>query len=252
MPEIFKIDLDDINLKQLGKVTDFDVSHRHLSVTFGNQWIFAIDGSGLDFVLKGGSKLPVVTGGTVDSFSIDGPGKADFSISGLDLSAKAFYNALTSLNASKLLDLVLGSDEMISGSGFGDYLYGGKGNDTIRGNKGADYLIGGGGNDAIIGGAGNDFLVGENGADTFVFAAKSGMDLVADFDAGKDVMDLSSYGFGGSVEDFLDEYATDGAGHGRCHGERDEDSVIIDLGGGNMVKLDGVSRCDLSADNMLL
>jgi hypothetical protein len=122
IPEIFKIDLENLNLKQLGKVTDFDVSHKQISVTLGNTWTFEINGAGLDFTLNSGSKLPVINGGTVDSFVIDGPGKADFSISGLDLSAKAFYNALTSFNVGKLLDLVLGGDETISGSGFGDSL----------------------------------------------------------------------------------------------------------------------------------
>jgi hypothetical protein len=129
LPDIFKIDFDDINLKKLGKVTDYDVSHKHLSVTFGDEWTFSVDGSGFDFSLKGGSKIPAVTGGTIDSFSIDGPGKADFSISDLDLSAKDFSKALANLNFEKLLSLVLGGDETISGSGYGDYLYGGKGND---------------------------------------------------------------------------------------------------------------------------
>lgn len=250
LPDIFKIDLSDFNLKKLGKVTDYDVSDTHLSVTFGNVWTFAVDGSDLDVSIKSSSKIPVVTGGTIDSFSIDGPGKADFTISDLDLSAKAFSKALASLDFGKLLDLVLGGDETISGSGYGDYLYGGKGNDTIYGNKGADYLIGGAGDDAIIGGVGNDYLVGGKGADTFLFAPKSGTDLVADFDAGQDVLDLSGYGFGGNVQDFLNQHVQDGHG-GRCHGG-DDDGVVIDLGGGNMVKLDGVSRLDLTDSNVLL
>jgi Ca2+-binding RTX toxin-like protein len=253
IPDNFKIDLDDLNLKSLGKITDYDISHKSLSVTFGDVWTFDVEGSGLDFTLKSGSKIPVVTGGTIDSFSIDGPGKADFSISGLDFSAKSFYNALVNLNADKLLDLVLGGDETISGSGFGDYLYGGKGNDTILGNKGADYLLGGAGNDHISGGRGNDYLLGGNGADTFVLEEKSGKDLIADFDASSDKLDLSAYGFTGSVEDFLDEHAAGekGDGHGRCH-DGQGDSIVLDLGDGDMVKLEGVSRWDLSEDNLLL
>jgi Ca2+-binding RTX toxin-like protein len=252
IPDNFKIDLDDLNLKSLGKITDYDISHKSLSVTFGNVWTFDVEGSGLDFTLKSGSKIPVVTGGTVDSFSIDGPGKADFSISDLDLSAKSFYNALVNLNVDKLLDLVLGGNETISGSGFGDYLYGGKGNDTILGNKGTDYLLGGAGNDHISGGKGNDCLLGGNGADTFVLEEKSGKDLIGDFDASSDKLDLSAYGFTGSVEDFLDEHTQDSHGD-RCHGGKDgEDGVVIDLGDGDMVKLEGVSRWDLSEDNLLL
>ena len=245
-PDVFKIDLASLNLKSLGKITDYDISHKHLSVTLGNQWSFSVDGSDLEFQIKN-SKLPVVTGGTVDSFSIDGPGKADFSITGLDLSAKAFYNALTSFNVDKLLDLVLGGDETISGSGFGDYLYGGAGNDTILGNAGADHLLGGVGSDVINGGANDDCLAGGNGADTFVFGLKSGRDLVEDFDVGSDVLDLTAYGFQGSLDDLAS-----GPHHGRHDGDCGGDDVVLDLGDGNMVKLEGVSRWDLNEDNVLL
>jgi Ca2+-binding RTX toxin-like protein len=125
---------------------------------------------------------------------------------------------------------------------------------SLLGNKGADYLLGGAGDDRITGGVGSDYLLGEKGADTFVFGPKSGMDLVADFDAGKDILDLSAYGFSGSVEDFLDAHTGNEGGCGDRHhgGDEDDDGVIIDLGDGNMLKLEGVSRWDLSADNVLL
>jgi Ca2+-binding RTX toxin-like protein len=247
-PDIFRIDLGELNLKELGKITDYDISRKHLSVTLGNEWTFSVDGSGFDFVLKNNAKLPTVTGGTVDSFSIDGPGKADFSISGLDMSAKAFYNALTSFNVGKLLDLVLGGDETISGSGFGDYLYGAAGNDTILGNDGADSILGGTGADTLIGGANNDFLVGGNGSDSFVFGLKSGRDLITDFDVSADVIDLTAYGFDGSLEDLIGGCH----GHGRHGGGWGEEDVVLDLGCGNMVKLEGVSRWDLTDANVLL
>lgn len=250
LPDVFKIDLDDINLKKLGKITDYEVSRTELSVTFGNQWTFSIEGSGFAYSIKGGSKLPSLTSGTVDSFSVDGPGKADFSISGLDLSAKALSKAIANLDFAGVLDLVLGGDETISGSGFGDHLYGGDGNDTILGNDGADYLLGGKGSDRILGGKGNDYLAGGNGSDTFAFASKSGKDLVADFDASSDALDLSAYGFTGSVEDFLDEHVVED--RGRCHDGRDDGSVVLDLGGSNMIKLEDISRWDLDDGNIIL
>lgn len=251
IPYVFEFDLSNLNLKKLGKITDYDISHNHLSVTFGKQWTFEVDGSDFEFVTKH-SKLPSVTGGTIDSFSIDGPGKADFSISGLDLSAKALYNAIVNFQGAKVVSLLLGGDETISGSGFGDLIYGGAGDDTIRGNDGRDRLFGGAGDDLITGGRDGDYMTGGGGADTFVLAPRSGLDLVNDFDAGEDVLDLTAFGFTGSVEDFLDEHVEGGhgGGHGRCND--DDEDVIIDLGHGDKIKLEEVSRSELSDANFLL
>jgi Ca2+-binding RTX toxin-like protein len=252
LPDIFKIDFSDFNLKSFGKITDYEIGHKHLSVTLGDEWTFSVDGSGFDFTLKHGSKIPVVTGGTVDSFTIDGPGKADFSISGLDMSAKAFYKAVVSLDGAALLDLVLGGDETISGTGYGDYLNGLKGNDTLLGNDGNDWLIGGIGDDTISGGKGSDYMEGGKGADSFLFAAKSGMDMIGDFDASNDVLDLSALGIDKSICEFLHEnIVSEGGRHGggRCGEDGD---VIVILGNGSAVKLDGVDRWELSADNFVL
>jgi Ca2+-binding RTX toxin-like protein len=67
--------------------------------------------------------------------------------------------------------IVFGNDEgtVIQGTDetrFGDHLYGGGGNDTVKGDKGADWLEGNLGNDRIEGGADNDTLWGGAGADT--------------------------------------------------------------------------------------
>jgi Ca2+-binding RTX toxin-like protein len=246
-PDNFTVDLSDFNLKKLGKVTDYSVEPTELSITFGNKWTFAVTGSDFDVSLKSGHHLPIINGGTVDTFSVDGPGKADFSISGLDLDAKDFVKALTNFQVGKLFDMVLGGDETISGSGFGDLLFGAKGNDTILGNDGADRLLGGTGDDILDGGRQNDLLVGGDGADTFVFGAKSGMDLVADFDPNADKLDLTGTGFNGDLSDLI-------GGHGDCHHGRffGHDDVVLDLGNGSMIKLVGVNASDLNTDNVLL
>ena len=251
LPENFKIDLDDLNLKKLGKITDYDVGHNGLSVTLGHNWTFSVEGSDLDVDLKGKNKLPEVLGGTIDAFSVDGPGGADFSISGLDMSARDFYKALIHFDAKKLLNLVLGGDETISGSSFGDFLYGGDGNDTIAGNKGRDWLVGGGGDDRITGGLGDDCLEGKSGADTFAFAPKSGKDLITDFDASADTIDLTAYGFDDDFCAFIQDHTySDSNGGGRCH--EDDGDVIIDLGNGNAIRIAGVSRWELNSDNVIL
>jgi Ca2+-binding RTX toxin-like protein len=63
-------------------------------------------------------------------------------------------------------------------------LVGNSDNNRISGLAGADTLDGGGGNDILKGGA---------GADTFVFKAHAGDDRIADFQDGKDTIDLSGH-----------------------------------------------------------
>ncbi|MDO6963738.1 calcium-binding protein [Rhizobium alvei] len=256
VPDTFKIDLENLDLTSFGKISDFEAGRKHLSVTFGNNWTFAIDGSGFDIALKSNG-LPIIKGGTVDSFSIDGPGKADWSISDLDMSLKAFVKALVSFDTEAVLDLVLGGDETISGSGFGDYLFAGKGDDTLLGNAGADKLMGGVGDDTISGGKGNDFLLGGKGSDTFTFEAKSGLDVIDDFDAWSDVIDLSALGLDIDIEDFLDANIMTEGGRGhhgehRCGGGGDRGDVIVVLSDGNALKLDGVERWEITEDNFIL
>ena len=76
-------------------------------------------------------------------------------------------------------------------------IHGGAGGDGLRGGLGDDNLSGGGQDDLIVGGAGRDHLTGGAGADRFDFnrAGDSGLgalrDVVTDFTAGQDVIDLS-------------------------------------------------------------
>lgn len=77
-----------------------------------------------------------------------------------------------------------------------DYLL--AGDDAIRGSRGADALSGGAGNDRIAGGLGRDLLEGGAGADRFVFAAAAesrpgkAADRIADFEPGRDRIDLAA------------------------------------------------------------
>lgn len=75
-----------------------------------------------------------------------------------------------SFNASSVQKLVIsggdGDDTITDTTGFGAFIYGGTGNDTINGGSGNDTIYGGAGNDTIYGRAGNDKLVGGGGGDT--------------------------------------------------------------------------------------
>ncbi|WP_299938917.1 hypothetical protein [uncultured Pelagimonas sp.] len=131
-------------------------------------------------------------------------------------------------------------DDLIRGGDGEDVLTGGRGADTLAGNDGDDVLLGGADADRLIGGTGSDTLTGESGADTFVFAAEldsphgSGRDVITDFEAGTDVIDLS--GFSGTLS-FVASY-TGTAGEVRYN----------DAVGRLYVDIDGDSASDFSVD----
>lgn len=87
------------------------------------------------------------------------------------------------------------------------------GNDTLNGLSGNDLLRGGDGDDILIGGFGKDTLVGGDGNDIYVFAPRTGIDIITDFTDTQDAIALSddlsfadltiTQGTGGSAEDTL-------------------------------------------------
>ncbi|MCC6926423.1 hypothetical protein [Novosphingobium sp.] len=103
----------------------------------------------------------------------------------------------------------------------------------IWGNLGDNWLLGGGGNDTLDGAAGNDVLFGEGGSDTFVFTVGSGADVIGDFVSGTDRIDVSAYSTSFDVlRNSFHQNGVDGA---------------IDLGGGNLIVLQGVTLSNLTA-----
>lgn len=81
-------------------------------------------------------------------------------------------------------------DEICGGDG-NDLLFGNQGEDTLNGELGDDTLYGGKDNDTIIGGAGNDWLHGGKGKDVFLMTAGWGVDAIADFTDGEDLLGLT-------------------------------------------------------------
>ena len=91
----------------------------------------------------------------------------------------------------------VGADWLFGGDGM-DSLYGGGEADHLSGDAGNDALYGGAGDDRLLGGIGRDFLFGDGGADQFQFtsardltASSSSTDVIFDFTAGQDKIDLS-------------------------------------------------------------
>jgi parallel beta-helix repeat protein len=97
----------------------------------------------------------------------------------------------------------------VTGTSGNDSLTGTGAADTLLGLAGNDSLVGGAGDDRLDGGAGQDTLSGGTGADTFVFSDRMDSyrnynagganlgDLITDFDATTDKIDVSALGFTG-------------------------------------------------------
>jgi Ca2+-binding RTX toxin-like protein len=72
-----------------------------------------------------------------------------------------------------------------------DLLDGCERNDTIWGGKDNDTIFGGAGDDFLSGDLGDDILIGGSGNDRFLLSADSGMDIIRDFEPGKDAIALT-------------------------------------------------------------
>mgnify|MGYP000367829113 FL=1 len=84
-----------------------------------------------------------------------------------------------------------GGNDTLRGNRGNDSISGGDGDDFLYGGRDNDYLDGGDGNDLISGEFGNDFLIGGAGRDRFVLESGGGVDVIADFKKGEDLIALS-------------------------------------------------------------
>ena len=133
-----------------------------------------------------------------------------------------------------------GGDDTIEGAAGNDVIDAGDGADSVDGGEGHDWLMGGAGNDTLEGGSGNDTLWGDEGSDSFVFESGNGHDVVGDFAAGSDRIDLSAFTSVWRFEDLTLRQT--------------EDGVVLDLehdGGGTVLLLD-VRLESLSAADFVL
>lgn len=160
-------------------------------VVYGEAGDDQLRGGDGDDQLFGGDGADVLHGGTGDDV-LDGGAGADKLFGG---------DGNDSLSGGDGNDYLNGGsgDDVLDGGAGDDKLYGGAGNDSISGGDGADKIVGGSGADTIEGGAGNDHLWGGNwsadgASDTFVVSSGSGKDMIHDFEADTDVIDLSSCG----------------------------------------------------------
>lgn len=206
-------------------------------------------GAGAD-KLFGGDGDDVVIGGSGDDHLEGGAGND--TLDGGD-GNDALYGGdgddfITAGDGNDSLSGQAGDDTVFGGAG-NDYVAGNAGNDSLDGGAGDDKLVGGTGEDVIAGGAGNDHMWGgewsaDGSSDTFVVAQGGGKDMVHDFEADQDVVDLSAYGLEfADLEGLMDDQGW---------------ATVIDLssleGGqeGDKLILKSVSPDDLDESNFIL
>jgi Ca2+-binding RTX toxin-like protein len=120
-----------------------------------------------------------------------------------------------------------GSDSHVNGNIGADTVHGGLGSDTVYGGRDNDSVYGDGGDDRISGDLGDDNLFGGAGSDRFVFGRGYGHDWVGDFDFAEGDRILLAPGTAYTVTSFGGQ-------------------VLLDLGGGDVIGLVGVSSFDPS------
>lgn len=131
-----------------------------------------------------------------------------------------------------------GSSDTLLGHATDDFLWGGTGNDTING---------GAGNDRIIGAGGNDVMTGGTGADTFVFGPGFGNDVITDFTAGTDHLEISRSLFASTWSDsqifsyIMTNSSSQGSGH----------NLVLKIDAGDLITLNNVTASSLHQSDFI-
>jgi len=185
-----------------------------------------LEGGDADDVLIGGSEADTLVGGA-------GSDTASYATSAEAVDARLIGGGYA---GDAIGDVWVGI-ENLTGSAFGDVLFGEAGANTLTGAAGDDYLNGQGGKDLLLGGAGSDRLEGSGGADVLRGAAGADMligglgndvfdfDLVADSAPGAASRDVCQAGDGA--------IAFEGAG----------------LAGGDLIDLSGIDANAIAGGN---
>ncbi len=149
--------------------------------------------SGADVIYKVGKGSVTLKNAASKTITVKDAGGNISTMTKTDLTAKAGFKG--TLDASKIstIKTVNGSKAnavTMYGSAIANTITGGNGNDKLYGNGGNDKLVGGKGNDYLYGGTGNDTLTGGAGSDTFAYKGGEGVDVVSDYEVGKDTLQI--------------------------------------------------------------
>ncbi|THH37392.1 calcium-binding protein [Aliishimia ponticola] len=198
-------------------------------VLFGNDGNDKLVGAGLDDELDGGAGDDVVIGNDGQDMVFGGDG-SDYVYGGLGADSVEGNDGNDFVRGNRGADLLLGGDG-------DDDIEGGADNDYLDGGNGIDVLEGGNGLDELVGGSGNDYFYGGGGADIFSFywMGEDQFDRIQDFEDGTDTISLIGYGF-----DDISDFSITSPSAGR---------VVLDLGDGRKVNINGIDVSDLSNDD---
>ena len=188
----------------------------------GDDWLEGSDG---DDVLDGGDGNDLLTGDDFPFFLL-----FELERGGADADGPVVYDPCAGADA---VGAIMGVGDDADGpiAGYDPYV---SSLTSVLAAWGDDTLSGGPGDDLLAGGPGDDRLSGGPGADVFIFAPAGGYDVVTDFRAGEDKIDLSA---------FAGIDSTDGLAL-----QQQGDDLIIDLAahGGGEITLQGFNETDLA------
>ena len=170
--------------------------------------IKATDG---DDTITGGSKADSINGG--DGADIINGGSGDDSIIGED------------------------GKDTINGDNDNDYISGGYGADYLAGDSGNDIINGDNGNDIIIGGYGNDTLTGGAGKNIFIYDDGDGNDVITDYTAGSDTIQIDSGSIIGSSLSGNDVILNIGSGSIKLKNAKNKNITVTDSNGNTTTKI---------------
>ncbi|MGD9535623.1 MAG: choice-of-anchor I family protein [Alphaproteobacteria bacterium] len=219
---------DTLNGDAGNDVLDGGIGNDTLNGGTGND---TLDGGVGDDVLDGGADNDILRGG-VGNDNLDGGTGND------NLDGGTGDDVLNGGDGDDRLVGATGNDTLDGGIG-NDSLNGGLGNDLLIGDEGDDRLIGDLGNDTLVGGEGNDTFTGGLGADVIVIGPDSGADIVTDFKANQDVIDLSA---------LFDDFA---AIQGLLSQNGANTVLAIDAGNGDVLTLNNVNLATLDANDFV-
>lgn len=126
------------------------ISSTQFKVGASTGYSYVVGGSGFSDNDKDGT----VDVGTIAAIAVLFDNVTQISLTGLTLPVSSF-NGLTQLSS------LLSGNDLVTGSGLGDHIYGSQGNDTYRLGAGDDFFNGGAGKIIVRGGNGNDDIQGQ-------------------------------------------------------------------------------------------
>lgn len=116
---------------------------------------------------------------------------------GIDFVLGEPAQVVTSLPPYTLTQQGTTGNDVLVGTHNRDFLYGGAGNDRIDGGANTDRITGGLGADRLTGGSGDDIFIFERLEDSYRTATASHADLITDFSAAWDTLDVKALGYTG-------------------------------------------------------